>query len=93
MSILILEDTLVTPNNMLESIITAIGSSISTLVASFAGGVGSSMTMFWDTTLNTGAGGLTTLGNVCVVALCITFAVTILYKVFDLLTGFFKMRG
>lgn len=78
---------------MLAAIVTAIGTSFSSIITALANGVGVTMSMFWDATANTGAGALTPLGDLCVAGLILTLAVTVVYKVFDLVTGFFKLRG
>lgn len=88
---LLLEGT-VTPANMLSEIVTAIGTSLGALVGNLAAAVGSAMTIFWDPAANSGAGALTSLGNVFIVMFAIGFGVIILYKVFDLLSGFFARR-
>ena len=78
---------------MLAAIITALGESIASFISVLAAGVTAAGSIFWDSTANTGAGALTTIGTICVVALALTLGTSILYKVFDLVTGFFHMHG
>ena len=68
---------------IIEAITSGLGL-ISELATNFLTAFG---TLFWDTTLNEGAGGLTTFGIFCLVMLGISVAFAIVSLVFNLIKG------
>lgn len=59
---------------MFQAILTYIGDGIAGVIDLFAKAMGSGIGLFWDETLNTGAGGLTQLGEILLLSAIVGLA-------------------
>lgn len=59
---------------MFEAILDYIGAGISGVISLFGQAMGSGISLFWDESLNTGAGGLTSLGELLLLSAIVGLA-------------------